>query len=57
MMGSMWFDSATRTIYGEIAVVGTVVKFTGIGTAAVTTSLATPNSFATVSPLDGATCR
>jgi hypothetical protein len=56
MVGAMWFDSASGSIFGEITKDGTLVQFTGIGTGTVTTSLVgRSNNGAT--PIDGATCR
>jgi len=56
LVGAMWFDSATNTVFGEITSDGTLVKFTGIGTATVVTSLVGGSNVGTV-PIDGAICR
>ena len=55
MVGAMWYDSATQTIYGEITSDGTLVKFSGIGSGTVVSSLVGASTGGAI-PIDGATC-
>jgi hypothetical protein len=55
MVGAMWYDSATQTIYGEITSDGTLVKFSGIGSGTVVSSLVGASTGGSI-PIDGTTC-
>jgi len=57
MVGAMWYDSSTQTIYGEITSNGTLVKFSGIGSGpgGITSSLVGASTSGAI-PLDGSTC-
>jgi hypothetical protein len=56
LLGAMWYDSGSNTVFGELTSDGTLVQFTGIGTATVVTSLVGGSNVGSV-PIDGATCR
>ena len=56
LVGAMWYDSGSNTVFGELTSDGTLVQFTGIGTSTVVTSLVSGTNLGSV-PIDGATCR
>ena len=56
IVGSMYFDSSSNTIYGEITSTGKLLAFTGIGTGNVTTSPVGASSGGSA-PIDGGFCR
>jgi hypothetical protein len=56
MLGAMWYDAATQTIYGEITSDGTLVKFSGIGSGTVVSSLVGASTGGAL-PIDGSTCK
>jgi hypothetical protein len=56
LVGAMWYDSVTNTVFGELTFDGTLVQFTGIGTSTVVTSLVGSSNVGSM-PIDGAICR